>query len=362
MPLNREYVMLAGMFNPDMHSIAHWYMSRKLDGQRCFWDGGISTGQPKRNVPWANNNKDGRYKEPPVATGLWSRYGNVIHAPQWFINQLPKGVMLDGELYLGIGRFQETRTIVSTIEPGSGWSDITFNVFDMPCANVFFQKGQIKKPNCNMFFVEEDCWRFYHESPFAIEKDFLDQEKSAHLVYRFDETLNRMARFAATKPEGYGKVWKFVGQHKLPGVDNQAKELVYEYLEKETKAGGEGLMLRAPSALWVPNRISQLLKVKKFDTDEAVVMGFVNGFGKYRGAMGALVISYNGKEFQLSGFTDEERQYDSDAAYKYAYEKPGELMIGPHNAKHFKRGQTVKFRYRTLTDDGLPREARYCRD
>jgi hypothetical protein len=125
--MNREFLMLAKEFDPASHRIAHCYLSLKLDGQRAFWDGGISRGLPKPGIPWANNKKDERYKEPPVATGLWSRYGNVIHAPDWFLDDLPKGIFLDGELYAGRGKFQEARSIISTIVPNAeAWKVIKY--------------------------------------------------------------------------------------------------------------------------------------------------------------------------------------------------------------------------------------------
>jgi len=99
--INREFVMLAQVYNPSKHKIGGWFVSTKYDGQRCIWDGGASRGIPKIEVPWANNKKDERYLERPIATGLWSRYGNVIHAPDWFLDGLPTGMLLDGELWSG---------------------------------------------------------------------------------------------------------------------------------------------------------------------------------------------------------------------------------------------------------------------
>src|SRR3954469_15820234 len=122
--MNREFLLLAQDFDPEKHHAANHFISIKLDGQRALWDGGVSRGILKEKIPWANINKDQRYKEPPVATGLWSRYGNVIHAPGWFLDKLPKGIILDGELYLGRGRFQECRSTVSTLVPGPKWKDI----------------------------------------------------------------------------------------------------------------------------------------------------------------------------------------------------------------------------------------------
>ncbi len=40
----RELLQLAHTYKPDKHKIAGWYISEKLDGTRCFWDGGLTSG------------------------------------------------------------------------------------------------------------------------------------------------------------------------------------------------------------------------------------------------------------------------------------------------------------------------------
>lgn len=361
MSMNREFVMLAQSIDHQKHDIAHWYVSVKLDGQRAFWDGGITRGMPKRDVPWANNDKDNRYQEPPVATGLWSRYGNVIHPPEWFLNSLPKGLMLDGELYLGRGQFQECRKIISTLEPGAGWKDIRYRVFDLPSANTFFQHGKINNPNFHKLIVENDCDAFYKENSKepALYRDVPDFTTA---IKRMQVLAQRaQASQAASQP-----VWSFLNQYKLPGNNEEAYEKMYDLLNEETDKGGEGLMLRAPNSIWLPKRSASLLKVKKFDEGEAVVAGSITGQGKHLGRMGALIVQFispkgESREFQLSGFTDEERELACPQGQAYAASNPGTILLGPYECKHFKRGQVVRFRHRTFTNEGIPREARYWR-
>src|SRR4051812_13731200 len=50
----REFLQLADTYDAEKHDIAGFYISEKLDGTRCFWDGGISRGEPTASVPWAN--------------------------------------------------------------------------------------------------------------------------------------------------------------------------------------------------------------------------------------------------------------------------------------------------------------------
>ena len=73
--------------------------------------------------------------------------------------------------------------------------------------------------------------------------------------------------------------------------------------------------------------------------DEAEVVGYVAGEGKYRGALGALIVrTADGREFRLgTGFSDDERF------------SPPPL------------GAQVTFSYNGLTEHGLPRFARFVR-
>jgi hypothetical protein len=349
---NRDFLMLAKDFDPEKHRAADSFVSIKHDGQRLLWDGGISTGLPKAVVPYANNSKDTRYREPPVATGLWSRYGNVIHAPQWFIDKLPKGIFLDGELYLGRGRFQESRSIISTLEPGDGWRDIRYRVFDMPSPNVVFQSGKINNPNFSLYIDEDACEAFLRERLSHTQRLLMTRE-----VLRFDRTIERMGRLAEVQND----VWGFIKQHRLPPNENQARELLYQLLDHETNLGGEGLMLRHAGSLWIPKRVSTLLKVKKFMDDEGVVVGYQAGEGKYLGMLGALRVQWKAKTFSLSGFTDAERRL-TDEGSKWCGLNPGEIYPAQINiSKLFPMGSKVRFRYMNLTNEGKPREPRFWR-
>ena len=145
------------------------------------------------------------------------------------------------------------------------------------------------------------------------------------------------------------------------------------HVDEETKKGGEGLMLRSAWSYWTPNRSKFLLKVKKLDDDEGVVVGCMTGKdGKLLGLMGALVLQLaNGKTFELSGFTDHERQLiltdgkDPQSRLKEAREwaekNPGVRCPSGIVAVQFPMGKVVRFKHRDTTNDGLPREARYWR-
>ncbi|MCA3241088.1 MAG: DNA ligase [Rubrivivax sp.] len=125
-----------------------------------------------------------------------------------------------------------------------------------------------------------------------------------------------------------------VAQQTLPDAAALARRL-----DEVLRAGGEGLMLHRAAALWQPGRSADLLKLKPQADAEAVVLGHLPGRGRHEGRMGALRVQLpDGREFRLgTGFTDAERAAPPPV------------------------GTRVSFRYQGLTDDGLPRFARYWR-
>lgn len=94
--MTKSLVMLAKQYD-FIQDPQGWMLSEKLDGIRALWDGEKFT----------------------------SRNGIVIHAPEWFIADLP-ATALDGELWIGRGRFQAT---LSEVNSGR-FDQVKFMVFD----------------------------------------------------------------------------------------------------------------------------------------------------------------------------------------------------------------------------------------
>jgi DNA ligase-1 len=110
------------------------------------------------------------------------------------------------------------------------------------------------------------------------------------------------------------------------------------------KAGGEGLALHRAASLYTAQRNGDLLKFKTHEDSEARVVGHIAGKGKYAGQLGALLVELSAAEgqparrFKLgTGFTDAQRQ------------DPPAL------------GSVVTYRFRGLTDGGIPRFASFMR-
>jgi len=244
-------------------SVAGWYMSEKLDGMRCVWDG---------------------------VSKLWTRSGNEIYAPAFFTDALPLGTVLDGELFLGRGQFQECMSIARRHGGNEAdWRRLSLVVFDAP----------------------------------EITEDFATRLQAVRAVLIGYATPTSIARV-------------------LPQTICGGRTHVLEELEKITAAGGEGVMLRSPSAPYKGGRVSDLLKVKKFIDDEAVVAGHEQGKGRHSGRMGAIMCTMmgSGKQFKIgTGFTDAQREWN--------------------NAPPI--GSTVTYRYFELTKAGIPRFPSFIR-
>jgi hypothetical protein len=103
---------------------------------------GLTRGLPTEQVPWASviDPKTGEKKAKikPVSTGLWSRYGNPIMAPDWWLNQLPC-CPLDGELWAGRGKFQLCRSICGGDTPDERFDRIVFAVYSTPPLGAIFR-------------------------------------------------------------------------------------------------------------------------------------------------------------------------------------------------------------------------------
>jgi len=248
--MKNEYLMLAQTYKDQF--VGHWYISEKLDGCRAFWDGGISRGEMASDVPYANCIKDYRLKAPPIATGLWSRSGKVIQAPDWWLDQLPR-FPLDGELYLKLKCFQKLRTIIGKAD--GDWSKVTYYVFDSPSWHAFGRPRDIKIRN---------------EYSFSVNDVFLwIQNRVSSIQISPNLPFDCILEYLDSRCHDCCKPLK---QIKLPG--KYYGEVIDKKLNSIVAKGGEGVMLRKPSCVWTPERSHDLLKYKPSNDAEGIVTGF----------------------------------------------------------------------------------------
>lgn len=236
--------------------VTEYLVSEKLDGVRGRWDGAT----------------------------LRFRSGERIRAPGWFTARWPATAM-DGELWIGRGRFDEVSGIVRSLTPDTGaWRRVRFMAFDLPA----------------------------HPGPFEA----------------------RAALLAELVREAEVDWLQAVGQFRV----RNAAELDAQ-LASVVAAGGEGLILHHRRARYHAGPSRLLMKYKPHRHAEAVVVGYTEGRGKYRGLLGALIVERpDGRRFRLGGgLTDAQR-------------------VSPPPL-----GSRVLYRFDGLTRNGLPRFPRLIR-
>jgi DNA ligase-1 len=207
-------VLLAKNFEPEKLDAEGWLMSEKLDGIRAVWTNGA----------------------------LFTRNGKPINAPESFIENFPKDVVLDGELWIGHGyeNFSKVSGIARKKVPiESEWKSVKYLVFDIIEPSLKYEQ-RVKKYNT------------------VIEKAGV----------------------------------KWLVPVKITVAKNN--DHVFTYLSKVESHGGEGVMLRKPGSLYEGKRSSTLLKVKSFTDEEGRLVGYSDGTGKYKGMVGALILKISG--------------------------------------------------------------------
>jgi DNA ligase-1 len=365
----REFLQQAHKYEDVMPIIAGWYASEKLDGIRAFWDGGISRGRTVRNVPYAakiivSSGKEKPWLDKP-ATGLWSRYGNPIWAPDEFLNQLPC-CPLDGELWCGRGNWQQTSKTVKRQTPDpEAWAEVKYMIFGSPNPHMVFRTGHVKSgKNVDMEIHQPSVMQFVGglaSDPDAVI-DVNDWEViDGNLIHELAFLQEALSAIDGETPAELHK------QVVLSSDPEVALRQLDELNEKALAGGAEGMVVRDPEQVWTPKRLRTVLKVKPCADMEGTIVGFTSGEetdkgSKLLGKIGAVVVRLpNGKEFNLSGYTHEEREFEDHLMGNYAADNPGQLMPPGTQGKYFKVGDEITFKYREFSDEGLPKEARYFR-
>lgn len=350
----RTFLMLSQVFESKRVNDYRLYrVSEKLDGVRAYWDGGISRGVKATDIPYANTEKDARLLKGVIGTGLWTRYGKVIHAPGSWLDQLPKDVPLDGELFVDRGQFQRTVSITKCHTPVEDeWEHVKFMAFDSPSYEIFSFQGKINEVHHKATFdtgVKEWFASKGAVSPLGPMPDFLRVTKFLSDRFPVCDSFDLADS---------GGVVRAVRQ--VPGDQWE------DYYNRIIESGGEGVMFRAGWSNWVPNRSWDLMKMKPSTSAICEIIGWRSGRetdkgSKLLGLMGSLKVRWDNQDFLLSGFNDNERKL-LGAAEEWAIANPdcdhptGEGML------YFNIGEKIKFRYSELSVDGVPLKASYLRD
>ena len=245
----REFLQLAKFFQPEAHDINGWYFCEKPDGIRCLWDGGISRGFRTNEVPWAGviNPKTGLNKRglPKESTGLWSQYGNPIHAPDWFLELLPE-FPCDGYLHCGPGNYELTRSIVSQHTTESDFNSITFTVLTSPNYTELFKDGLIKNDNTLI----------------RINGDSIDnwlKKNKITVVCPPPESILSQALFAMIDWEGWNEKVHITPYTILPKNTKKMKQVLEHLTTSLINKNSKGFFVANPDSIWEPQRTSNFL-------------------------------------------------------------------------------------------------------
>jgi DNA ligase-1 len=227
---------------------AGFLVSEKFDGVRAFWDG----------------------------AALWTRRGHRLAAPAEFLAQLPAGVALDGELWLGHGRFEATAALLRRAQPDpAAWAGLRYQLFELPGGS----------------------------GPFA----------------------QRVERLQQLAGQGAESPLRAVPQEPVTDrAELQAR------LRRVLAQGGEGLMLHRADAPYVTGRADVLYKFKPQRDADALVIGHTPGRGRNAGRVGALrVRDEAGREFLLgAGLSDAQREAPPPIGSWVTYTHRGETRLG----------------------------------
>ena len=213
---------------------------------------------------------------------LLTKNGKLINAPSWFTADFPR-VVIEGELWIARGQFEVVSGLVRRKVPDDNlWGKVRFMLFDLPQSSLPFEQ------------------RYAALQQLVTQSPYLDVITQICLT---------------------------------------SETALYQHLNRVVSEGAEGLMLHRKLAIYTVGRTDNILKLKLKSDADAIVIGYSEGKGKYKGVMGALKVKMaNGVIFEIgTGFTDNQRQHPP------------------------KLGALISFYYIGLTNNGVPRFASFWR-
>lgn len=329
----REFAQLAHSYDPvKPFSFQGWLASRKLNGWGCLWDGGVTRGIPAYKVPWYYIGGDDRLRTQPIATGLWTigrsdKYGikpKTIQAPDWFLDLLPVGIPLQGEIWCN-DDLQAVKSICGGSSPekkkSKRWEEVKFVVYNTKPYCLWFEDTLTKHvTSCD---VEKNIFEVAQNCPDVLKNNGSFSKRMVQVSQKIATPI--LSDLTST---GYNvgdlKEKVFVLPQKV--IEDQFE--LEGALRVAKKRGWEGIMLINPKAPYECARTHNLLKIKPEFDAEAKVVGYVDGTtGKNIGKLGAVrcrmtwgesVFSVTGGRpdmidktvmFCVSGWSDEEREW-----------------------------------------------------
>ena len=104
-----------------------------------------------------------------------------------------------------------------------------------------------------------------------------------------------------------GKEFEFLRLIEHKEIDAEVNAIM-AYHKECTDRGFEGAMLKNPTMPYCFGRSDAVVKVKAFSDVDLKVTGFLEGRGRHKGTLGAILVDFNGVKVRVgSGFGDEDR-------------------------------------------------------
>ena len=133
-------------------------------------------------------------------------------------------------------------------------------------------------------------------------------------------------------------------------VKIESEEHLNKIYNELTSAGAEGVMLRAPGSPYETRRSKYLLKYKKQQDAECIVLEYIMGDGRLKGLLGSIkgeIIIYGKRTGVITnvgtGFSDLQR----------------ENYLKEDSPEYIPIGSIVSFSFMEMTKDGVPRHPVY---
>ena len=282
-----------------------WIMSEKFDGYRALFRYEMIDGQ--------------------LVGVFYSRNGKRFNAPDWFLESMPPPELLgdkilDGELWAGRDNFQLMGIVRKKVPIPEEWLKIQYQVYDITNG----EGGFVERLKQLQRIVNFTC------------KSWALRLKKEEFYIPDDSKIDPPLVFAEQKRITSEKMMK-------------------EFYQNIIDNGGEGIMMKHPSAPYDNGRSSYMLKFKPAFDREAIIIDYKMGDpdSKYNGMLGSLICR------PLKNH-DTHMSVDQDDEHIFTLSGMDDTI-----RKNYKRthpvGTIITFECSGFTDRGVPRFGRYLR-
>ena len=266
-----------------------WWASEKFDGYRSQW----------------------MFEEKE----FYSRALKIFNAPEWFKKAMPLKEKIDGELWVGRENFQSMGVVRRKVPDEEGWLVVKFMAYDLP---------------------DKD-------------KPFSERVKLLKKVVKDNEVRWNIIRKKLPPP--FNTVdcpLVFASQTKVKSEDHMMT--IYN---KVIQNGAEGLMIKQGESMYCDGRSSLMLKLKPSFDEEAIIVDYSDGKGKYLGMLGGFVC-------QPLINMDKYHVVDKKEQHVFTVSGMDDSIRGGYMETH-PIGTVITITHSGRTDSGKPRFARYIR-